>query len=1065
MLAARHIPFSLAIIPIFRDPKHALEIRLGDRKNTVAAIQAMVARGGTPIMHGTTHQVHGMSGDEYEFWDELGDRPVGGDSAEFVRKRLRQGLAEFFANGIYPVAYEVPHYAASDIDYRTLAETFSLFYDRPMVVQDVTTAQMVPYPVVDTYGRHIVPESLGYLPEDNPDPEAVIQYARSMRVVRDGIASFYFHPFLNLKLLERTVQGISDLGYHFISLRDFDGVVDFDGLYGVRTASGDLKMSPQNEYWREQLFDAGGHLLRTELSAQPLNEPVEVSVKVPPGGWAAVDCLRQLPKEPERAATWMERLKQWWSGGPPPPPAPSTVVRDKFSPPPRAWLLWLDRPAPNAAFNQESYKTVLEAFGYKVEIVKAAKFTDPPRSRDVLLVIPRAAGIRLPEPVQRKVAQYLLSGGEVLADRPQPWLAKAGFIFDGSQLVVNSVLDAEHSDMQLTWRPDERVARFTPPPDARELMSDAEGGQPLAVSGSAGAGHYLYLAAALDNHTRYGTSHYPYFPEYLSTTFGASTALRNTRLDVYFDPSYRPGADYNRLATIWRRSGISTIHIAAWQFTRQWAFPYEEFIHDCHRNGLAVYAWFVLPMITPRLWDEHPEWREKTASGAPGNVGWRLLMNLQNPECFRAALDWMTDLLKTCDWDGVNISELNFDADFKDYLRPDKFVPLNDIVRADFKKKAGFDPIELFRPSSPRYYKNDPAALAAFEQYREDIVIDWHRRVLGEIEPLAAQHGWEVIVTAMDSLHDNYVKPALGVDSRRIVGLMKEFPFTLQIEDPARFWMAPPDRYQRFAATYRKLISDPHRLMFDVNVVPNRDLKGTFLPSFTATGTELALTVASAASVAGRVAVYSEHTVPPQDWDLIQLVLTHPESVIPERNGMEVSTRASLLLTPADDPQYFVDGRPWPAFSSDGVVVPAGQHNISTQQDWWHFLHTDEFQARIVNCSADLIDARADSTDLTFHYWAPGRAVITFDQQPRDILIDGAPATLPTERNLRDWAVDFPSGDHHVLVITNTKAGVAVNVVGWASSWVIGAFGVLVTALMVIVYLHLRLERLIKRNG
>lgn len=118
-----------------------------------------------------------------------------------------------------------------------------------------------------------------------------------------------------------------------------------------------------------------------------------------------------------------------------------------------------------------------------------------------------------------------------------------------------------------------------------------------------------------------------------------------------------------------------------------------------------------------------------------------------------------------------------------------------------------------------------------------------------------------------------------------------------------------------------------------------------------------------------------------------------------------------------------------------------------------------------MNSSADLLDAQADATNLKFHYWSPGRAVITFDQQPRDILVDGASQTLPTERNLRNWAVVFPSGDHHVLVITNTKAGVAVNVVGWASSWAIGAFGILVTALMVIVYLQLRLERIIKRNG
>ena len=59
----------------------------------------------------------------------------------------------------------------------------------------------------------------------------------------------------------------------------------------------------------------------------------------------------------------------------------------------------------------------------------------------------------------------------------------------------------------------------------------------------------------------------------------------------------------------------------------------------------------------------------------------------------------------------------------------------------------------------------------------------------------------------------------------------------------------------------------------------------------------------------------------------------------------------------------------------------------------------------------------------------------------------------------------FPSGDHTVRVATNTKAGVAVDVFGWASSWAIGAFGILATVLMVVIYLQLRLTRLIKRNG
>jgi hypothetical protein len=465
------------------------------------------------------------------------------------------------------------------------------------------------------------------------------------------------------------------------------------------------------------------------------------------------------------------------------------------------------------------------------------------------------------------------------------------------------------------------------------------------------------------------------------------------------------------------------------------------------------------------MWDEHPEWREKTASGTDGRVGWRPLMNFQNPACFRAAMDWMTELLKACEWDGVNIAELNFDADFKNWLRPDKFVPMNNLVRTDFRRKAGFDPIQLFRPGSGHYFKTDPGALAKFERYREDIVIDWHRHVLAEIEPLRKQHGWEVIVTALDSLHDDYVRPALGVDSRRIVGLMHEFPFTLQVEDPAHFWMAPPDRYRRFAATYRKLVADPRRLMFDVNVVTNRDIGGTFLPSVTATGTELALTLASAAAATGRVAVYSEHTVPAQDWDLIQMVLSRPAAFTGRHNGWQVNTRTSLLLTPADDPLYYVDGRQWPGISPEGVLVPVGLHAISTERSWWHLFETGGFQARIVSCTGDLLEAQADTTNLMLRYWAPGRAVIMFDQQPRDILVDGTRATLPTERSNRNWAVVFPAGDQRVVVVTNTKAGVAVNVVGWASSSAIGAFGVLVTVLMAAIYMHLRLRRLVNRSS
>ena len=1064
-LSDRHVPFQIALIPIFRDPAHSVEIRLGDRKSTVAAIHAMIAKGGTPVMHGVTHQVHGLSGDEYEFWDELGNRAVGGDSAEFVNRRLRMGFAECFNNGIYPVAFEVPHYGASAIDYRTLGQAFSLFYDRPMVTPDDTTAQMVPYPVMDQYGRHMIPESLGYLPEDDPNPLKIVEYARTLRVVRDGVASFYFHPFLKQKYLEQAIQGISALGYHFVSLRDFDGTVDFQGQYAVRTTSGTINLSPKDQYWRVKIFDASGTVIKTDSSETRVSGDVARPVEIPHGGWAAAEVMKQPPQAPEQAATWYSRITQWWDSLHPVVPPASTVVRNKFAGPPTAWILWLDNPHNAAGHNQQSYKTVLDALGYQVKTVNALKFRETPGTNDTILVVPHAAGVKLTEGQQRLVLRYLGSGGNVVADGSQPWLGKIGIVFTGFQTIVSAVTDPDHTDIKLVWHPNEHIARFTAPENAHELMDDDESGQPVAFSGSFGAGHYIYLAAQLDNFTDEGTSHYPYFPEYLSTTFGATTSLRSRHIEVYFDPDSRPGADLNRLATIWHRAGVSTVHVAAWKFTRLYAFPYDEFVRACHRNGITVYAWLVYPMVTQKMWDDHPEWREKTATGTDGNVGWRYSMNFEDPDCFEEAMDWTKVLLNASDWDGVDIAELNFDADFKDYMKPEKFVPMNDIVRADFKKKSGFDPILLFKPASPHYYKTDAAGLAKFQRFREDIVVGWHRRVLTELGPLCRRRGLEVVVTMLDGLHDDYVRPALGIDSHRITALMKEFHFTLEVEDPARFWMTTPERYRRFAATYLKLVPDPHRLMFDVNVVPDRDITNTNLPSKTATGTELALTILSAASVSGRAVVYSEQTVSPQDWDLIQMVMSRPTSVSGGRTSMDVNAPSSLVLTPADDPVYYVDGHPWPAVSSDGVIMPKGDHSISIEQSWWHFFDANSFQARILSTTADLAEARADTTGLTFQYHAPVRSVFIFNQEPTDITVDGNPATLPTDRSGMAWAVVFPAGDHNVRVATNTKAGVAVDVVGWASSWAIWAFGILATALMIVIYLQVRLARLIKRNG
>jgi hypothetical protein len=309
------------------------------------------------------------------------------------------------------------------------------------------------------------------------------------------------------------------------------------------------------------------------------------------------------------------------------------------------------------------------------------------------------------------------------------------------------------------------------------------------------------------------------------------------------------------------------------------------------------------------------------------------------------------------------------------------------------------------------------------------------------------------------------VRPALGVDSRRIAGLMKEFDFTLQVEDPAEHWMKPPERYARFAQTYRKLVKDPKKLMFDINVMPDRDITSTHLASATATGTELARTAVIAAATSGRVAIYSENTVPVQDWNFLRTALTRASEITPGKNEWKVNTAEPVLLTPAEDRDYYLDGRLWPAVSSDGVLAPIGRHVISTTRPWYHVLDPGALPARLVSISADLMDARVVPTGIVLRYTSPGRAVAIFNQRPRELMIDGHSIAFRAEPSGPDWAVTVPGGEHWVAVVTNTNAGVAVNLVGWFSASAINAFGTVATVLMLLIYFEIRLRRLVRRRA
>ena len=247
------VPFGFGVSPYYRDPRGhedpPHELLLHDSPKVVAAIKYMQRMGGVLVEHGYTHQwdggknpYDGMTGDDVEFYrvTESADGqvhdvgPLPEDTVAWTEHRIVAANREFAAAGISPPwIFEFPHYTASVDAYRAAAHRFAVRWERSDYFPGLIgggpiryghiDGQFFPYVVRDVYGSKVLPENLGSIAPSTWHtykerlPADLIRAARANLVVRDGFAAFYFHPFLSLKYLERTVEGIKALGYTFVS--------------------------------------------------------------------------------------------------------------------------------------------------------------------------------------------------------------------------------------------------------------------------------------------------------------------------------------------------------------------------------------------------------------------------------------------------------------------------------------------------------------------------------------------------------------------------------------------------------------------------------------------------------------------------------------------------------------------------------------------------------------------------------------------------------------------------------------------------------------------------------
>src|SRR5437867_7734241 len=192
-------------------------------------------------------------------------------------------LEEYFKNRIYQVTWETTHYMASALDYQTIARYFNSSYERVSSLNRGETGHTFPYSSVDRYGRLIIPESLGFISaqEAETDAATLVQNSLRLKVVRDGVASFFFHPFLEREHLTRVLDGIKANGYRFRSINDYDCRVQMDDML-VQTYSDTVHLPVHGRYLHRFLMDSDGRVSSESYSEKPLDTNVTDPGVVPP---------------------------------------------------------------------------------------------------------------------------------------------------------------------------------------------------------------------------------------------------------------------------------------------------------------------------------------------------------------------------------------------------------------------------------------------------------------------------------------------------------------------------------------------------------------------------------------------------------------------------------------------------------------------------------------------------------------------------------------------------------------------------------------------------------------
>ena len=633
-----------------------------------------------------------------------------------------------------------------------------------------------------------------------------------------------------------------------------------------------------------------------------------------------------------------------------------------------------------------------------------------------LLIIPVASAKSLTTIQLTFIKDQLNSGLNLLFDGVSRLNKELGISLHEKPLSVSHIRDLQFPDILLYWT----IKASVKPIDIKDknyktLCIDDSTKDPIAISSSFGKGRFVYFSTYFDPNTSKGYSRFPFLIETINLEFDIKVLAERKSMEMYFDPGMRDTVKTEDLVQYWRKNKIKRIHAGGWYYDED--YDYAKLIKTCHENGILVYCWFETPMISRTFWDKHPEWREKTAFNKDANIDWRLLMNLADTNCRKQIFKEWDKFLMANDFDGVNFAELYFEPSPVGPNLPENFTPMNQLVRNQFKKQAGFDPAELFNTESPHYWEKNPADWKAFANYRKNLCYQLKDEFLGFLTKIQEQKkGYDVMLTVLDVSLTPELSDFIGEDTKNTLKLYKKYNTTMQIEDPSNCWGLTPGRYLKMGEYYRTYIKEPNKLLFDCNVVGSHEKGEGGFPAEKPTGEEIRQITYNMNTHINRPVFYSEDAINKNDWLNISNTLAGSTKItVSQPDTWNITAKETVLIhTGCPVAHLKLDGQSWLACECDEVIIPKGRHVLAIDQT-----AATNPSLGIISISGELLAADFEKDQTEFSYSEDiVPCYVTITKQPVSIFLDNHKTDLTVFKNSNsEYTIKLPAGIHKVRIM------------------------------------------------